>query len=183
MFRSRSPGSHAGFTLVELVITLVIVGVLLSLAVPGFRDLLERNRLQSASSAVYTSLMFARSEALKRNQSVVMCKRDTAGTACDTSTPVDGKWEEGWLVYPASDPTEILNVREALSADDTLRLVDDLTTPVKLNALGYGADGSASSEAVFVLCNSDADITTARRVVVEVTGRPRRLESTSNCTP
>jgi len=186
MFRGKSPDSQVGFTLVELMITVVIVAILMAFAAPGFRDLLERNRLQSTSSNVYASLMFARSEALKRNQWVVICKRNAGGTACDTGT-VDGKWEEGWLVFAGGTPAvpnEILNVREALSAGDTLRVVDDPNdTPEKLNILTYGTDGSPSSEAVFVLCNSDADTSTAREVLVELTGRPRRLESTGNCAP
>ena len=179
---------EGGFTLVELMITVVIVAILMALAGPGFRELLERNRLQSSASNLYTSLMLARSEALKRNQPVIMCKRNVAGDACETSS--SGEWQGGWLVYTnldanaAIDPNEILAVREALNAGDTLWAVsdpNDASGGTKIDELEYGASGGASTEVFFVLCNTDDDTNTSRVVSVEVTGRPKMIEGSKYC--
>ena len=177
-----------GFTLVELMITVVIVAILLALAGPGFRELLEGNRLQSSASNVYTSMMLARSEALKRNRPVIMCKRNAAGDACETSST--GEWQGGWLVYTnldtnaSIDPNEILAVREALSSGDTLWAVTDPNNAsggTKLLDLEYGPSGGASTEAFFILCIADGDTTTSRVVSVEVTGRPKMTKESKYC--
>ena len=184
MYRGQSTRHMGGFTLVELMIVLVIAAVLLAIAAPGFRTLLERNRLQSASSNLFTSLMLARSEALKRNQPVWVCK---GATSCSTGD--EGVWEGGWIVhmdpnYPSNfDPNNIIATRQALKSGDTLR-VYDLSAAGDSNRISFRPDGSASGETRFVLCNSDADTSTAREVRIGVTGRPRILtESIDSCTP
>ena len=184
MLRGQSTSRVKGFTLVELMIVLVVAAVLLSIAAPGFRSLLERNRLQAASSNLFSSLMLARSEALKRNQLVWVCK---GATACSTAD--EGVWEGGWIVhmdpnYPSNfDPNNIIATRQPLKSGDTLR-VYDLSAGDDSNTINFRPDGSASGETRFVLCNSDADTTTAREVRIGATGRPRILtESIDSCTP
>ncbi|MEH6518574.1 MAG: GspH/FimT family pseudopilin [Halioglobus sp.] len=181
---------HKGFTLVELMITLIIAAILLAVAAPGFRSLIERNRLQSAGSNLYASLMLARSEALKRNQPIGVCKGTaTASAASCTTSGTDGTWEGGWVVHldpnnPSTlDPNDVLATRLALKAGDTLRVVKTSSLSTKLNGLTYRPDGGASEDASFILCNSDADTTTRRLITVELTGRPRLSQSAGNCTP
>lgn len=174
------PKQQKGFTLVELMITVVIAAILLGVAVPGFVELLERNRMQSAASGVYTSLMLARSEALKRNTSVVICRRDPATGMCATSGTT-GDWKQGWVVHPAADPNDVLLQREGMTSGDTLWVVD--AGPAEIGTLSYGPDGSASGVATFVMCNSEAEISSGREVQVEITGKPRMRNTTSDCTP
>ena len=188
MMLSKSQSQVRGFTLIELMIVVIIVAVLLAVALPGFRDLLERNRLQAGATGIYTSLMTARSEALKRNHAVIICHSHT-GVSCDPNDP--GQWEAGWMVHadPNSpvtpDPNAILLVRERLKAGDTLRVVDDPddATPTDLNELIFDVNGGASSQAAFILCNADEDTATAREVTLGLTGRPRINLGTTDCAP
>jgi len=59
-----------GFTLTELMVTVAIIGVLASIAVPSFQDMIERNRLKEAVESLKSDLMFARTEAIKRSQNI-----------------------------------------------------------------------------------------------------------------
>lgn len=170
----------AGFTLVELMITLVIAAIVLGFAAPGVSNLLERNRLQTSADSLFTGLMLTRSEALKRNRPVTLCKSND-GSSCTNGAP----WNDGWLVYSDNnndsvvDPNEILRVQAGMIAGDTLRVSGtDFSDEVS-----YNTDGSASGTGTFVMCNADGDIALGREVRVEATGRPRVKHSTTDCSP
>lgn len=62
-----------GFTIVELMLTLAVAAVILSLGVPSFQGLVERNQLTSGINQFVSSLTLTRSEAVKRNQRVSLC--------------------------------------------------------------------------------------------------------------
>ncbi len=81
-----------GFTLVELLIALAVAVVLITAAVPSYRQLTISNRLTTAANDVIASINSARMEAIKRNTSTQFCSgnasvnaTDTLGTACGTS--------------------------------------------------------------------------------------------------
>lgn len=173
--------SLAGFTLVELLVTLLIVAILFGLAVPAFVNLLERNRLETTASRFLNTLMTARSEALKRNQPVVICK-SVNGSRCVNT----GGWERGWMIYADQNADQakqgsepVIAVHAPLGKGDTLRIENaDLKRKVV-----YRTDGTASASGVFVLCNSARDKTLAQEVKLSVTGRPQRSRTTLDCTP
>lgn len=88
---------YVGFTLLELMVVLVIVGIGLLIAVPSYQGMIEKNQLLTHAREFQTALNYARSEAIRLNTYVVLCQSSN-GTVC--SAPSSGYWE-GWLVRAA----------------------------------------------------------------------------------
>lgn len=178
---NRTKTNSMGFTLVEMMMTLAIASILLGVVAPGMAALLDSNRLQTTTQNLFSAMMLTRSEALKRNREVIMCK-STDGAACATGTGT--QWEQGWLVYVDAnddstvDADEILRVDGPLSGDMTLRVAGAFSENIT-----YGTDGSASGAGTFILCNKDADKSIAREVAVSLTGRPKMNKTTADCAP
>jgi prepilin-type N-terminal cleavage/methylation domain-containing protein len=77
--RNRSFGQYnaSGFTLIELIIVIVIVAIGVALAVPSYRDTVEKRRLTSSAEQIFTLFSFAQSAAVKHNSDVVVNLRHT----------------------------------------------------------------------------------------------------------
>src|SRR4029453_2229612 len=89
--RRRAPG----FTLVELMFTLAVGSVLMAIAVPSFNQLMASSQLTTQANSFVAALNLARSEAIKRNTSVTLCRVTSAtATACATAS---GQWQN-WIV-------------------------------------------------------------------------------------
>ena len=87
------PRPH-GFSILELLVVLSIIGISLSMALPGFEKLTTHVRATTSLNNLRTSIKYAQSEALKRHNPVRLCPSDD-GHNCDAS----GHWENGWIVY------------------------------------------------------------------------------------
>jgi prepilin-type N-terminal cleavage/methylation domain-containing protein len=84
---------QGGFTIVELMFTIVIIGVLLGLGAPNFRDFLRNARLSAAANDMIGALNLARSESVKRRFPMSVCSSN-GGTSCD-----NGNFSKGWIVF------------------------------------------------------------------------------------
>lgn len=72
MFKMFKITPTAGFTLIELMVTVAILAISVSIATPSFTDMLDRHRLKGAVESVTTDLRYARSESIKRNQQIAV---------------------------------------------------------------------------------------------------------------
>lgn len=105
-----------GFTLVELIITMVILGILTMIAIPSFRNFTRSSQVTSAVNDLVSALNFARSEALTRGTEVTVCKSANQIT-CTTA----GNWDQGWIVYVGEATVdELLRSHPAISTNVTM---------------------------------------------------------------
>jgi len=91
--RNYSLRSCQGVTLVELLITLIVLGVLIAVAVPSFERMIRSNRLVAETHELLGNLNLARSEATRRGVNVTLCP-SSDGNACANGTD----WSGGWLM-------------------------------------------------------------------------------------
>jgi type IV fimbrial biogenesis protein FimT len=177
---------HAsGFTLIELMVTIFMSAIIVTMAVPSFTTTIQNNRITSQINDFVSTLNFARTEAIKRGTRVAICKSADAST-CDTSTT---GWQQGWIVFVDSDSDnnhdggeEILFTSEGLSTGTTL--TGDSGSNVK-NYVVYKASGKTTfpengGDVELILCDSRNDNSVTKAITVAPTGRVSTIPATSS---
>jgi type IV fimbrial biogenesis protein FimT len=166
-----APLSLTGFTLVELLITILVLSILLGLAVPAFRSLMQNDQQWVQTNNLILSLNAARSEAIKNDSAA-------GGTICSSNNGLNctfTPWNQGWIVQgvdPANptNPPKNLQVVGALPAGTTLNeWAGNLSITFQSNgALGPLANAEATVQ--FRMCDARGP-TFARYLQVTAMGR------------
>jgi len=91
------------FTLIELMITLAVLAVVVSLVAPSFSNMLQENRLSALTSELQGTLQLARSEAVKRRTNVTVCRSNADQNGCENGT----NWASGWLMMASNQVLKI----------------------------------------------------------------------------
>ena len=87
-----------GFTLVELLVTLMVAAIVLGIGVPAFNGFIATNRMAAAANDITSALHLARTEAIKRRANVTLCASsnwNTATPSCDNASGLN----DGWIVF------------------------------------------------------------------------------------
>lgn len=92
-----------GFTLIELMVTIAILAIVLGIAIPSFSNVLSSNRVDTVSQELYGAMQLARSEAVKRTESIRVCKSNASWTECSNGTD----WSVGWLMVADSEVLKV----------------------------------------------------------------------------
>lgn len=153
--RATRPGarfalrSGRGFTLIELMISITVLAILVSVAAPSLSSLVRDQRVKTATFDVYAGLAYARSEAIKRNATVDI-------------TPNGADWGGGWRIQ--SGGTALKN-QDAFSK---------ISIGGPAGTVTYQRDGRISGIAapMFVVKSAEDNTITARCVRVDLSGRP-----------
>lgn len=155
---------NKGFTLIELIVTLTVAGILFAMAVPGLQQFVSSNRLASQINDLMGDISLAKTEAIKRNTTTGICASAT-GTSCTASA---GDWAGGWYVYyvcPASDSScasganVTIKSHEAITGNNALnaKSTDTGGTVANADVLTFSKNGALSNQDYtyqFTLCDS-----------------------------
>jgi type IV fimbrial biogenesis protein FimT len=170
-----------GATLTSLVVAIAISGALVALAVPAYGDILAYLRLRSESQALSLALMLARSEAIKRNARVNVCK-STDLKRCAKA----GGFEAGWIIYQdpgrtgQPDPdAPLIRVKSGAPEGITIRGNKPVADLVSYTTWGHARTLSGALQiGTFVVCRKGLF---AVQVVLASTGRVRIENSRDIC--
>ena len=160
-----------GFTLIELMVSLTVLGVLAAIALPSFSEAFLSNRLASFSNSFVASAHLARSEAIKRNASVKMC-RSSNGTSCATS----GGWQQGWIIF-SDNGAGGNTANDTVDSDETRifyqqALSTDYSFAGDTYSIAFQPTGLVAAAANLTLCRqTPSPGSQDRAIVVGTTGR------------
>lgn len=157
--RSASRRIAPGFTLIEVLIVVAILGVIVSIGLPSMRDLIASTKVKTAANDTFASLNIARSEAVKRNAGVQIVPNDAAN------------WGAGWLVRVVGT-ADSLQVQDPITGDVA---VGGPNTDVRYRGDGRLVDASgavlASAVAFTFIATGFAHIQ-MRCIRIDPSGRP-----------
>ena len=184
---------RAGFTLIELMVTLSVAAILIAIAIPNIRNFLSNNRLSSGVNDLLHSIQVARTEAIKRQllapgAGVVVCGTTDPAAATATLTCTYNTFR-GWFVFQDTNGNWQRDAGEPVLETHTLI---DASVTVKTDAnsdiVSFGPSGFANPAgarvptATLVMCDvrgvqAVGNNSTGRALFISITGRARASAS------
>lgn len=154
-----------GLTLIELLVTVAILAILMTIALPSFQDFFASNRVATSTSDFVTALNLARSEAIRRGETVSVIKNGGASK----------NWDGGWTIFLDSnsdgiaDAGEVLRAGAAMPTNVTMR-----SNNAALDLFGFSPSGRivGGGNGSFFLCHNSDEVG-GRAVVLTAIGRVR----------
>lgn len=159
--------NHHGYSLLELLVTLTLVALVLTLGVPSFDRIVADHRLRIEINTLFHNVHLARKESIVRRRAVTLCP-SLDGHSCDPGN----NWSKGWIRFvnndrdepPVRDPGEPLLFRH------------DVSTRTKITANRHGftlrTTALRATNGTLVVCDRE-DRADPRALVISYTGRPR----------
>lgn len=165
-----------GFSLVESLVVLVVTSLLLTLAAPSLAALQRRTRVASSAEELLAAVVLARSEAIKRNAHVALCKSGD-GVSCARS----GGWHQGWVVFEDANGNGALDAGEPVVARREplapgLLATGNNTVSAYVSYTPQGVAklvGGGFQAGTITVCSPMDAAGQARQVIINAGGRPR----------
>jgi type IV fimbrial biogenesis protein FimT len=167
-----------GFTLIELMMTLTIAVILLTVGIPSFNTTIRNSRMANYVNQFVSALNLARSEALKRNNRVTVLR-------------TGGNWEDGWQVLldknsnrVVDDDDEIIRIFDAFNPGYTLRTQDHFSDWIAFMPTGESVgkkDSLDNEDDIFRLCSNEQIPSDGRSISINMSGRIKTNIGTSSC--
>lgn len=168
------------------MVTVAIVAILVMLAAPSYHNLVIDARMTSQSNEFLTNLQFTRSEAVKRNATVTMCKSSDVMLSPSVANPnptctTSGTWAQGWIIFVDGGTVGVFDRGVAGVPDDTLlRVHGALTDRMTLvgsanvaNLVSYLPSGVSPQSGQWDLCSDDTSLPGRDIVLAAFTGSAR----------
>jgi type IV fimbrial biogenesis protein FimT len=184
----------SGFTLYELLITIVIIGIVLTFGIPNFGVFTQNSRITSTANDLHSSFYLGRSEAARSKSNITIC---ASANSMDAAATCGGTFDDGWIIFvDLNGDIQRAGVNENVlrrhpPIDDAI----DISTNAGANyfsfaptGLGRGDVGGNPSVQTAVICDGRGNIraaggnSAARYLVVTPLGRATVLRDVGQIT-
>jgi type IV fimbrial biogenesis protein FimT len=176
--RSGIGASAAGFSLMEILVTLTVAGMLLAVGIPSFRNIIASNRLTEQANDLVAAITLARSQSITTNQSVAFCRANSdAAIACSGTA---GDWDF-WIVRSAAGT--VIRRGEVQTHGGAIRVTSTLTNDQAI----FASDGLARTNNVLVageqiiVCSNHSLVDNQRQVTLGAGSRVSTDRASGGC--
>jgi len=186
MIMVKMSNAVKGFTLMELMMTLSIAAILLTVAVPSYNTFTQNSKITKQVNLLAVAVNTARGEAAKRGVTVVLCQSDAPTVAdpeCGDTSPA-GTWSNGYIVFVDTDGDGIHDTGGTPKTEPVIgAFQSEANVAIKTTAgsnLVINPDGTitVAGGVEFAVCDSRG-IPKGKQLSVAGTGRPSTADATS----
>ena len=185
-----------GFTLLELMVTLAVIAIVLTIGVPSFQSVIRNNRLTTQINSLLGAINLARSKAITLDATFAATDRPRRVAICAT---VDGTscsgandWSKGWIVFLSRDASnldisgnsDILKFYEGVPSSNYTLNANGSFVAYDKTGLSKKLDGTPATAISFALCyNTTTGSDYSRALNVTLVGRAEAKATATTCTP
>lgn len=164
--------NQKGVTLLELMITVAIVAILLTVVAPNIQAILIKNRIVGEINALSSVIQFARNNAIDEQIETIVCPSEDF-SVCTSN------WNHGKIVYVDLDGDgERGATEELLVAISPGSAQNNITGPAE--EIQFQPNGAANAPAALLLCHKDRENKYARQLNVSLQGRVKMSRDANN---
>lgn len=174
-----------GFTLIELLIAVAVLGLLLTMGVPSMDGFIKNSQVKGQAYEFINTLNYARSEAIKRKERVVLCRSANPTASSPTCGGAANTWTTGWLIFTDPDDNDVYNsgtdillkVGSNIPPNVNIRTNSTANRNIELNADGTTNEGGATARVA--ICD-DRGPNYGRQINISAIGRPKLEKGTTS---
>jgi len=185
----RTLHRQSGLTLIELMVVVGILGIVMAIGIPSMRSISESEAVRGHVNTFFSTLRYARSEAIRNRAQVVVCPSNNSESASPTcSDGVTDNWALGWIIFVNRDADT--DYRYDATKDTLLRVQGAITTSGGINEATGGAPNKFVYRSTGMLLNGGASsftfdaksLSTSQRklMCISLQGRAR-IETNATC--
>jgi type IV fimbrial biogenesis protein FimT len=186
--------SQRGFTLYELLITVLVIGAILTLGIPNLSEFTRNSRLTATANDLHSSFLLARSEAARAKTNITIC---ASVNSMDAAANCGGTFDDGWIIFIDTNGDlvrggageNILRAHPAI--DTTLNITTNAASTYfsfAASGMGRGNVGGAPAVQTAMICDPRGNQTaaggysSARALVITPIGRATVLRDVAQIT-
>ncbi len=165
---SMKKRAQNGFTLYELMITLLIVGVVLTLGMPNLTAFTQNSRITTTANNLHAAFQVARSEAARSKATITICASDNS---MDATADCQGNWEDGFIIFldlngdiaRAGADESVLRAHPAVANGVNLVIANNSTYfSYASTGLGRGNVGGQPAVSQIIVCDERGLVETSK---------------------
>ena len=179
MFLRHQKEFARGFTLIELMVTVMVLGIITAIAVPSFAALLQSQRVSSAATQVYSLFALARSEAVARHKLVVICTTHD-GANCVAQAQGNVEFSQGMMAFVRERDSDAALWPDIANGDELIAVQSAFNGVEVIFSRGSQllvTPQGGTDAAQFLICQTEPSDSSARRLSITGAGQMTQTDA------